>query len=169
MRSKGFTLWLMPSGAAFKKFSNLIKNLAQQYRAPIFKPHVTLLGEILQPEEECIRLTKKLVSVQKPFTVKLEQIDYQNYYFRMLFVKAKLTKPLLTLYTRAKKIFQINAPSLYMPHLSLLYGRFPVKTKEKIIDEIGENQSAEFKVSSLHLIEGGEVNDWHMVGEFPFR
>ena len=116
MKSKGHTLWLVPTGDSFKKFRSLIEKLAQEYKAQVFKPHVTLLGEITRPEEECIRLTKQLVSGQKPFTIEMEQIDYQDFYFRTLFVKAKKTKPLLALHTLAKEVFQMDDTLPYMPH-----------------------------------------------------
>lgn len=168
MRSKGHTLWLIPTGQAYEKFSNLIKKLAEEYNAPVFQPHVTLLGDFMQPEEECIRLTKQVVSGQKPFTFNMGEIGYEDFYFRTLFVRAQKTEPLLALHNRSKEIFKMDIPP-YMPHLSLLYGTFPVETKEKIIGEIGRNQSTQFEVSSVHLIKGGEVEDWRIIGEFPLR
>ncbi len=169
MQSKGHTLWLMPTGQAYQKFSNLIKKLAEEYNAPVFIPHVTLLGDFMQPEEECIKLTKQLVSGQKPFTIEMEQIDYEDYFFRTLFVRAKKTPELLFLNTRAKEIFQMNGALEYMPHLSLLYGTFPIEIKEKIIREIGRDQSIKFEINSVHLLKGGEIEDWRIVGKFPLK
>jgi len=163
MKSKGYTLWLMPVGKVYEKFSNLIKKLAEEYHAPVFAPHITLLGGLMQPEEECIRLAEQVVSGQKPFTVNMEEIDYENCYFRTLFVRVEKTEALLALHNRSKKIFKMDIPS-YMPHLSLLYGTFPVETKEKIIKDIGRNQSTQFEISSAHLVKGGGVEDWRIVG-----
>ncbi len=169
MQSKGHTLWLIPTGDSFERLSNLIEKLAKQCGAPVFKPHVTLLGEIIQPGEECIKLTKQLVSDQTPFTIEMEQIDYQDFYFRTLFVKAKKTSPLLALHARAKEVFQMNDILPYMPHLSILYGTFPQTLKAAIIKEIGKDQSCQFEINSVHLIKGGEVEDWCIIGEFPFK
>lgn len=168
MKSKGHTLWLIPTGKAYEKFSNLIKKLAKEYNAPVFEPHITLLGDFMQPEEECIELTKQLVSGQNPFIITMDEIDYEDFYFRTLFVRAEKSGTLLNLHNRSKEIFEMNIPP-YMPHLSLLYGTFPVETKEKIIKEIGRDQSAQFEISSVHLIKGGEVEDWQIVGEFPLK
>lgn len=167
MKSLGHTLWLLPTGTAYNKFENLIKKLAGEYNAPTFQPHVTLLGEFMQPQEECIEKTKQLVAGQKPFTVNLEEIGYQDYFFRTLFVYARKTGPLLNLHNKAKEIFQMQHIPPYMPHLSLLYGTYPNGTKEKIIKEIGKNQSTKFEVSSVHLVQGGEIKDWQIVEEFP--
>lgn len=167
MKSQGYTLWLMPKGHAYQKFSGLIKRLARENQAPVFEPHVTLLGEILLPETEIIKRTERLVAGQKPFAVTMEQIGYENYFFRTLFVRAKKTTALLDLHELAKKIFQMQALP-YMPHLSILYGIFPVSTKEKIIKEIGRDQSVEFEVNSVVLMKGGEIKDWKIIKEFEF-
>ncbi len=167
MKSQGYSLWLVPTGEANEKFTNLVKELAEENDAPVFQPHVTLLGDFLLSEEESIEKTKQLVAGQKPFTIEVEQIDYEDYFFRTLFVRAKKTIPLLALHNRAKDIFNMQAVP-YMPHLSLLYGDFPVELKEKIIKEIGRDQSADFTVNKVTLLKGGEIKNWRIIGEFEF-
>lgn len=159
----------MPKEEIDNRFAGLIKKLAKDYGGPVFEPHVTLLGEIEQPEGEVMSKTEKLVSGQKPFPITLRQIGYQDYHFRALFVKAEITSPLLSLHERAKKIFGMQNIPPYMPHLSLLYGNYPAEVKEKIIAEIGREQSAQFEIKSVYLIKGGEVEDWEIIKEFTFR
>lgn len=169
MLSRGYSLWLMPSGEVYERFTYLIKRLAQEYNGPIFQPHVTLLGEFTQSEEEVIKLTQDLIADQKPFPVTLRQIDYQDFHFRALFVIAEITEPLLSLHSRAKQIFGMQNIPPYMPHLSLLYGNYSNDVKEKIISEIGSEQTAQFDVSIVHLVKGGKVEEWKIVKEFPFQ
>src|SRR3972149_1366255 len=114
MKPKGSSLWLMPSGKIYKRFSNLIKKLAKEYDDPVFEPHITLLGEFTDSLEVSAKGANELVSGQKPFTVNLEEIDYQAFYFRTLFVKAKKTQPLLALHNRAKEVFNIQNIPPYM-------------------------------------------------------
>lgn len=168
MYSKGYTLWLVPSGQVGKRFTNLIKKLAKENQAPVFQPHVTLLGDLLDSEPAVIQKTKQLVSGQKPFIVKLGEIDYEDFHFRTLFVRVEKSDQLLALHERAKEIFQMPNIPPYMPHLSLLYGIFPDELKEKIIKEIGRNQAAEFEVKRVTLVKGGAVEDWEIIGEFSF-
>lgn len=168
MKSQGYSLWLVPTGQANEKFINLIKKLAKENNAPVFIPHVTLLGDFMFPEEGCIAKTEQMVSGQQPFTIKLGEIDYEDFYFRTLFVRAEKSEPLLALNNRAREIFQMQNTSHFMPHLSILYGTFPNKLKEKIIKEIGRDQSAEFEVSSVTLVKGGEVEDWKIISKFSF-
>lgn len=165
--SKGNTLWLMPKGQIYKKFDGIIKKLADENNGPVFKPHVTLLGEIELSEYEVIKKTEALVKNQKPFMVNLHEIGYEDYHFRALFVKAIITPQLQNLHDRAKRIFKMGI-SPYMAHLSLLYGNYPVDLKKKIIKEIGQEQSAQFEVSSVFLKKAGEIKDWKIIKEFTF-
>ncbi|MBU1000721.1 2'-5' RNA ligase family protein [Patescibacteria group bacterium] len=173
MKSKGYTLWLRPTGEANNKFASIIKKWAKEYRISMFQPHVTLLGELMCSEEnlekDLIEKIKELVSNQKPFKIELEELDYEDHFFRTLFVRAKKTEALLELNAQAKEIFKKKNTPPYMPHLSILYGTFTKALKEELVKEIGKNQSMKFEVSSIHLIKGGRVKDWKIIGEFPFK
>ena len=159
----------MPTGEVYNKFSDLIRRLAMEYSSPIFEPHVTLLGEFMQSEEDVIRKTGQLAEAKEPFPITLTTIDYQDFYFRALFVKAEKTEPLLSFHNRAKEVFGMQNIQVYMPHLSLLYGNFPQTTKERIIEEIGRNHPAQFTVNNIRLFKTGrQVNTWYKVKEFPF-
>ena len=169
MRAKAYSLWLIPTGGVYNKFSDLIRRLAMEYSSPIFEPHVTLLGEFMQSEEDVIRKTGQLAEGKEPFPITLTTIDYQDFYFRALFVKAEKTEPLLSLQNRAKEVFGMQNIQVYMPHLSLLYGNFPQTTKERIIEAIGRSHPAQFTVNNIHLFKTGkQVNTWYKVKEFPF-
>jgi 2'-5' RNA ligase len=168
MISKGYSLWLMPRGTASRKFKGLVKKLADENNAPIFQPHVTLLGDFMYSEEESIKKTKQLVLGQSPFTIEMEKIDFEDYFFRTLFVRAKKTEKLMALNNRAREVFKVQDQLPFMPHLSLLYGIFPLEKKEQIIKEVGRDQSVIFEVNSVILMKGGEIKDWRIIGEFPF-
>ncbi len=165
MKSKGYTLWLVPTGLAFEKYNKLIQKLAKEYNAPVFEPHVTLIGEFMDPVENAVEKTKHLVTGEKPFIIKMNEISFQDFYWRTLFVYAEKSQPLLALHEKAKQIFNMDLPP-YMPHLSLLYGMFPQEVKDKIIESIGKDQSAEFKIEKVTLVKGGKVEDWKIIAEF---
>lgn len=169
MKAEGYSLWLIPSGSSYEKFSNLIKRLAAEYNAPLFEPHVTLLGGAMQSEEDVLRRAKQLASGQKPLPITLRSVDYQDFYFRTLFVRGDITESLQTLHDRAKEIFEMQDTPSYMPHLSLMYGNFPQGVKDKIIEAIGRDQTTEFTVNSVHVFRtDGESNTWYRVQEIPF-
>lgn len=168
MKAKGYSLWLAPTGKAYDKLSGLIKRLAKEYNAPLFEPHVTLLGEAMQSEDEVLKRAGQLASGRNPFPVTLNSVDYSDFYFRTLFVRAERTGPLQALHDHAKEVFEMQNIPDYMPHLSLMYGNFPEAVKEQIIKDIGRDQATEFIVNSIQVFKtDGEVNAWHKVKEFP--
>jgi 2'-5' RNA ligase len=169
MQANGHSLWLMPTGKAYETFSGLIKKLAEAYQAPVFEPHVTLLGGLMHAGDEILRWAAHLVSGQQPFSILLRTVDYQDVYFRALFVRAERTEPLQAFYIRAQELFAMQDISEYLPHLSLMYGNFPQPVKEHIIKAIGRDHTTEFTVSSVHVFNtDGEANTWYRVQEVPF-
>lgn len=168
MKAKGYSLCLMPAGETYNKLAALIKILAEKYKSPLFELHITLLGEIVLLEEDVIKRCQQLTSGQKSFSIILQTVEYQDFYFRALFVQAERTRLLLALHNRAEKIFKMNESPSYMPHLSLLYGDFAQSVKDQIIRNIGKNQEMEFRVGAIHLFKtDGEVSAWYKVKEFP--
>lgn len=168
MKAKGHSLWLMPTGKAYDKLSGLIKRFAKEYNAPFFEPHVTLLGEAMQSEVDVLKRAEQLASGQNPFPITLNSVDYQDFYFRTLFVRAETTNLLQALHDRAKEIFEMQDIPDYMPHLSLMYGNFPQAVKEQIIKDIGKDQATEFIVNSVQIFKtDGEVNAWYRIKELP--
>lgn len=167
MKTKGYSLWLIPAGNVYKKLFNIINYLVKRYNSPIFEPHVTLLGGISGPEEKVLKKTEKLAFLIKPFKVKLTKISSEQYYLRALFVKAKGTSELLRANEMARKIFRVKSEQKYMPHLSLMYGSFPKPNKQKMIKEINEDLALQFEFTSIHLFKTeGKVNKWHKIKEF---
>ncbi len=168
MKAKGYSLWLMPEGDIYPKGAKLIESIVKRYKTPFFEPHVTLLGEILGDEHEIIEKSEKLASEFKHLTITLESIDYQDYFFRALYVKAQKSDPLLQLHKDAKEIFKMNEVPEYMPHMSLLYGTLSSDEKKHILSSI-KIPFTEFTVKRIHLYRTtGEVSSWYKLYEFPF-
>ena len=163
-------MWLMPTGAVYDKFSQLISQLAEQYSSPTFPPHVTLVGSIEADEEEIINKTQEVATLLHPYTIKLMNVDYTDYYYRSLFVRVEPAVEVLEAYEKAREIFPGPQEAGYMPHFSLLYGNFSREIKEQIIKKIGDRFTDEFEVSSLHLyLTHGDVSQWHKISDFPLH
>lgn len=167
MKTKGYSIWLIPKGDSYKKFSSFINRLSKQYSSPVFVPHVTLIGGLYGKEESIIKKTAKLALLIKPFKIQLTKISAEQYYLKALFVKAKRTNELIGANKMARKIFRVKSEQKYMPHLSLIYGNFPKSTKNIMIKNINEDLALQFEFTSVHLFETeGKVNEWHQIKEF---
>ena len=160
----------MPSGEAYTKLKNLISQLSEKYSTPVFEPHVTLIGSVLGPEDEILSKTSKLASVIEPYRIKLRKIGYLDEYTKWLFIKAEKTDEVMNANLKARDIFNRQDDSEYMPHLSLMYSNLPLKIREEIITEIGEESNITFDVGAIHLFSTtGEPKEWYRVKEFALK
>jgi 2'-5' RNA ligase len=157
----------MPRGDVCERLSQILQRLSALYGAPEFSPHVTLLGGCLGPRRELIRQSAHVAAAFRPFTVRLEEIDFLDEYYRCLFVHAALTEPLRKAHQAARQAFGHTREPAFLPHLSLLYGNFPRSLKESIIARMGPRLDVQFKVRSLHLYRThGEPRQWRQVASF---
>ena len=162
-----YSIWLMPNGKIASELSKTISQLSIQYTAPLFPPHMTLIGDIYDGEKEMIAQTQQLASRIRAFQVTLTTVDYLDVYFRCLFLRAEETPALLEANRVARDIFHREQEPRFMPHLSLLYGNFDVETKKQIIQAIGREFRRTFPVTALHLYSTtGETKEWYRVQEF---
>mgnify|MGYP001563314316 CR=1 FL=1 len=167
MKAKGYSLWFVPSGSDYYALKDEIKKLSDKFKAPVFEPHITLLGEIEEEKDEMIKKAFTLTSRIKPFEVELNNICSGENYFQKLFYLTNKPKELILANEKAKEIFKRQNDPLYVPHLSLLYS---LKAKPEHIKEIPRNLSLKFNVNYLVLIDAnGFVNEWHKIKEFPLK
>jgi 2'-5' RNA ligase len=165
-----YSLWFMPEGDVYKKLADLITRLSEKYSAPYFEPHITILHSLAIPKEEMIVKTSELAIKIHPFEIELTTVDYLSEYFRCLFVRARETEELINANLKAREIFNRQSDPKYTPHLSLLYGEFPLKIKEEIIREIGREFNESFRVKSIHIFSSEEdISNWHRIKEFNLR
>jgi len=160
----------MPEGKVCDRLSFIIRRLSARLGAPEFPPHVTVLGSCVGERDEMIRRSSLVATVLRPFTIRLGKIDFREEYFRCLFVHAGPMEPLWNAYQVACRKFDRTPEHDFMPHLSLLYGNYPVNLKEDIPAELGSRLDVQFKVRSLHFYNTqGGVKEWRLVESFGLK
>ena len=164
------SLWLMPRGEVCERLSMIIAQLSARHDAPEFPPHVTLLGGCVGQRSELISQCAGVAATLRPFTIRLEELDFREEYFRCLFVHAALTAPLRHAHQAACQAFHRFREPAFMPHLSLLYGDFPRSLKERIIAAMGRRIDVQFKVRALHLYRThGAPRHWRRVATLALK
>jgi len=165
---KEYSLWLMPSGDIYDELAKINSELSREHGSPSFEPHVTLIGELIGSEEDMLHKTSELAAVIRPYRIKLTRIGYLPEFSRCLFIKVEKTDDVMEANLRAGEIFNLQKSPEYMPHLSLMYGRFSPETKEEIVRKMGREFELSFDVNSIHLfLTGYPPQNWHRVWEFP--
>ncbi len=166
-----YSLWLTPPKAQYRKLADLIRRLAKSHSAPVFDPHITLLGAIeAEDEEQALRLTHLLATRIEPFEIRLSHVRHTSEYYRCLYLKAEPTDGLIRANIEAKLVMAelIGAQEFY-PHMSLLYGNYFSMIKEAIIADMGSTMEVSFEVNSVRLVRtDGGPELWKAIGEFNF-
>lgn len=164
-----YSIWITPQGEIQSKLSEIITDLSKKYDAPDFEPHMTLLGDIDLDEETVLEKTEQLVSELKKFPLTLREISFSTTYFQSVFVRVKSTSVLMNANLKAKEIFEYDN-SVFMPHISLIYGEHDMVLREKIAAEIKLSENLSFTAEKLVIVPSTlNPDDWRPIADFSLH
>lgn len=165
--NQSWSLWLVPEDEIYRSLSHTIARLADTYDAPRFEPHVTLLGILAGAEAHLLEQSARLAELMQPCPVQLSSPDHTEAYFQCLFLRVEPTAELLEAHRQAKRIFGRADLPTYEPHISLMYGSYPVETRQSIIARLGTELEGEFTAEHFHLYNtSGSPHSWRRVQTF---
>ena len=171
LSTKGYSVWLVPSGDSRARLAKTISKLSKENRGPAFEPHITLIGKLMLEENEALRLTALLAKKIRPFGITLGRTDGTDFRFRCIFVRVFGTSELLVANSKSREIFKVKKAPRYTPHLSLFYGRLPQKTKEEIITGMRNSFSGtKLDIKRIRLMRTkGLPKHWRKIRDFRLR
>jgi 2'-5' RNA ligase len=164
-----YHLWLKPSGEAYEVLAATIRELSRRLQAPVFEPHVTVLGRLIGRESDLIAQTHKFARQLRPFPIILTRPSYRDAYFQCLFLLVEQTGPVIEANTRARCAFNHDGGADYMPHVSLVYGLYSTDVKERVIAGLGSHLEMTFEAAILSLVRShsDDPQDWHEIAVAP--
>ena len=142
-----YSIWVVPPKLVLKKLQVLVDNLAKEYDAPTFEPHLTVLAEIDSNIEEIEEKLNKLNFKYSELQLETENFSFSTTYFQSVLIRIKPTAQLLELNLELKQIFNMEN-NLFMPHISLLYGDYSMEVRESIVNRL-ESMNLNFSVDRL--------------------
>jgi 2'-5' RNA ligase len=165
-----YHLWVKPSGASYELLARTIRRLAGELAAPVFAPHVTLVGHLEGTEREHVRRTEELARRLAPFDVFLTEPCWGDQYFQCIFMRVEETVALRNANALARRLFQ-RGNERYMPHLSLVYGAYPEARKREIVRGLPAELRTAFRASAVSLIraDSDDPADWHELMDQPMH
>ena len=156
----------MPEGNIKDQLKNTIYSLSTDFGGPIFEPHITLVSSVLGSEKELVQKTEIISKKIKPFEILFGRIAYLNNFFRSLFLTVKVSIELKLARDIACKELNWNDKD-YIPHLSLTYGDYSKKEKEKMISTLDIFPDG-FLVDYIFFAYNDEINlKWKVIQAFP--
>jgi hypothetical protein len=163
-----YHLWLKPFGQAYDVLAEVIRELGRKLQAPIFEPHVTLLGSLSGFEHEHLHRIKVLAPQLQPLPITLTAPGHGNEYFQCLFMKVEQSDQIMSANASARRVFA-HAGGTYMPHMSLVYGLYPDAMKRELIATLPAQLRMTFDATVLYLIraDSDDPKDWHEIAAIP--
>lgn len=154
-----YSIWIIPPEPIFSQLKKIIGSLSKENTAPLFDPHMTLLGNIDEDLSEIESKIRKLLTNAGGLRLELGPISFSSTYFQSVFVRVNSTAQLMQLNLDIKKALNMEN-SVFMPHMSLLYGDHDMKSREEIASKIKLYRSS-FDVRKVVIIpEMPNPKDW---------
>ena len=126
-----YALWLMPTGKLYARLAQLIKELAQEFSAPFFEPHLTLLGGITGDTAKIVSQCEELADFQRPFEIRLAEPGHLDDYYRSLFFHVARSPALLHANRRARKVLESFRRRGLLPPCEPPLRQLPARAKAK--------------------------------------
>jgi len=171
-----FSLWIVPRDQTGERLQNFVNTLAEEYQAPHFVPHLSLVANIFIQSDADYQSVKeqatKLAHAIKPFDIQFSGFGHTEEEFRCLFLKTKPSIELDAIYETTTHFFPHVAEEHFrdMPHMSVLYGLYDVDRKKQTINQYKTNTSltqAVFRVESFDLyLTNSPIEKWSLDTRF---
>ena len=164
-----YSVCLILSGEVYKEFAEIIETFSKKYLAPKFEPHLTLIGGWRGNKKEAISKTKKLASLLFPFSTATKGIGYTEKIHKALFINCDNNEKLANARLIARRIFNRKEEE-YLPHISLIYGKFSEKEKRRMIKSLKKYPKLlKFNSICLFDVENNDEEKWFKVSEFKIK
>eukprot|EP00892_Ulva_mutabilis_P002448 jgi/Ulvmu1/12203/UM085_0067.1 len=121
---RSFSIWLMPDPASSvnarleQEVSHWSGALAPD--APVFKPHVTLIGGVTMPEACMIAKTEELAKRLRKYFLSFADVDRGSIRHQCVYIRCNKEAYTMQAAALATEVFGLEAGP-YMPHCSIVY------------------------------------------------
>lgn len=115
--------WLDPTDVDRAFYQAIVDQLAQEYNAPKFSPHVTLYVDRYDSDCNIQDLLQNVTNNIQPITLKIESIQFSDRFTKTLFIQFQFDPILNQLFESLRQRFSPPSDYVLNPHLSLIYSR----------------------------------------------
>ena len=128
------TYWLCPAEPARSALSEIIRDLAARYDAPVFEPHVTLY--VTNASAENPESVLALTANRKEYRLAVRGLDHSDRFTKTLFVQFEPNDEVARLSDDLRRASASQSDYELNPHLSLLYRKMDDETKRELASSI---------------------------------
>jgi len=165
-RARGVSIWLVPEERSRLALARTIAGLSRELDAPIFPPHVTLVGGIELGASEVVPAVERAAESLQRMPLHSEGIGTREAYFRALFLRIRADAPLLAVHAATASALGRAPDPDFFPHLSLAYGRQSEPEKRAAADRL-EDLPAELLATRIEVYRTeGAPSQWSLEAGF---
>jgi 2'-5' RNA ligase len=168
------TIWLCASKD--NELSNLIQHFSNTLDAPIFIPHITLLGSVeIDNPLPYLDAVSHICNDLNAIEISLDGIAFDELIWRCFYYKAHPKETLLAyhelLVTQLEK-FGARKNEHFMPHLSLIYQNLTITQQEDLLEKnkalLSPRSLILDTIKVVHFIPD-DIENWEILASFPLK
>ncbi|MDC8437602.1 MAG: 2'-5' RNA ligase family protein [Candidatus Nitrosotenuis sp.] len=155
-----YSIWLVPSIQDGKYVKKMIRNLAKEYGAPVFLPHITVYGGITRRSAaiDAVRSCRGLPKL----TVRANAIRTSDYLWKTLYLDIKPNARLCKIHQTCKRTLGRHVMYKFKPHMSLMYKKMDRTTKTGITKNLKIKRTYLFDRMVL-IQSSSKVSEWKVI------
>ena len=132
-----------------------IDEISRTTGTPAFTPHITLIGDIRRQGVDVIqKKIDELAGYTCAFDVHFGYFFIGPNWLNVILIFARQNSTLTNLHLRAERVFEKRS-LLYLPHMSLLYGKVSRVVKKRVIKKVKEDGILK------HSFTVNRISLWH--------
>jgi len=158
------SIWLTPAEEDAAFLQEIINELAHEFKAPVFSPHMTLMSPVDLNENELHSVLSNVSKEFAPLYVTLAGINHSPNIWKTVFIELEESPELIALQQRIVNQFSSAPPYEFLPHISLIYKEMAIELKEEIIQELTVRNSCKMD-KIIAMKTGPNVEQWKKVAE----
>ena len=171
------SIWFIPEKKQKDSLQKTIVDLARQYEAHPFLPHITLyhLSHSSIQLSDVVKVITKTAKISYPLTLDFDGLYYSEQFAKTLFARYHISPALQSLHERLQKSFSAHLYQL-VPHLSLIY-KNNMNKEDKNIEQKRIHVPEKLCLDRIVIItkEGGpitkekDVLEWRVINQFSLH
>lgn len=165
-----FSIWLLPEASQEALLARTIIDLAEQLGEGSFSPHVTIQGDVCQPQQI---LSRSVAQLAREFPVqrwRVQGVECGDHFFRCLYLRFGLDAALSAMQDSAR-LFTGTAEGLSpFPHLSLAYGTVgphTVRAREGLAATLAGQEVVFDRLALVRSSKNVPLEEWATLEQYP--
>ncbi|SNT76266.1 2'-5' RNA ligase family protein [Paracoccus seriniphilus] len=169
----GYSIWLQFCERGEKLLQNKIQEIADECASPVFKPHLTLVGDI-EVDPSTIRQQMELLA-QKivQFDMPVRDIGASDSFFMALYLSVEIPRALLNMRIEVARKLKVDLCNIDTPHVSLAYGdsrqRRALKQQIMLAQDLRGAILRAKGISLVHSSKDVPIQQWKIIETLAFQ